>query len=73
MAECCGGRCRRKQAILVRQGGLSGRWYAVTRYKRVDDTIVEAQEKHDITDDLVATLVGAGWTPPEAGGGQSSE
>ena len=62
--QCCKGHCRRKHPILIRRGWISGRWYAVTRYKDLGSGDVEAQEKHDITEDLVPYLISQGWTPP---------
>lgn len=67
---CCNGHCRRKQPILVRQGGLTGQWYAVTRWKQVvpkwsttGKELIEAVEKHDLPD-LHDYLISQGWTPP---------
>jgi hypothetical protein len=51
---CCHGACRRSKPILIRQGGLSGRWYAVTAYRVLPDGMVEATEKHDITAEMQA-------------------
>lgn len=61
---CCNENgCRRKLPIVIRRGGFTGRWFAVTRYT-LHDGLLDASEKHDITDDLVAALLNEGWTPP---------
>ncbi len=56
--------CRRTLPIKIRRGYLSDRWYAITKYT-VKENWLTASQKHDITDDLVAALLDAGWTPPE--------
>lgn len=55
--------CRRTTPILVRKGGLSGRWYAITRF-HLKGALIVADQKHDVTDDLIAALIEEGWTPP---------
>jgi hypothetical protein len=61
---CTEDRCRRKAPILIGHGWLTDKWFAITRYRRLDGEMVEAQEKHDITDQLHTALIQAGWTPP---------
>ena len=66
--RCCNEyRCRRTKPIVIRRGGLSGRWYAITDYGPVKgyDHLIEARQKHDITANLIAALIDAGWTPPQ--------
>jgi len=75
---CCDeDRCRRRKPILIRRGWLSGRWYAITDYvpARVGSNLIDARQKHDVTDELVPALIDAGWTPPpseSASGGATS-
>jgi hypothetical protein len=45
---CCGGYCRRKHPPRLMRGGLTGRWYIVTRYKDLGDGNYEATEKHEL-------------------------
>lgn len=65
--KCCHEyRYRRSKPILIRRGGLSGRWYAITDYVRIERdgrNLVDARQKHDVTDELVAALMAEGWTP----------
>ncbi|MDQ2727542.1 MAG: hypothetical protein M3Y91_06700 [Actinomycetota bacterium] len=70
--HCTEYRCRRQTPILIRQGGLTGRWYAITdwkhrtpRWSTTCEQLIEAMQKHDITDELTNALLDAGWTPPE--------
>jgi hypothetical protein len=54
--------CRRKTKILIRQGGLSQRWYAVTNYGppyRNGTVQVSTGGKHDITKDIEAVRADA--------------
>lgn len=37
--------------MLIRRGGLSGRWYLVTDYK-VSGKALEMQRRHDVTDEI---------------------
>jgi len=70
--DCClEYRCRRKKPILIRLGPLSGRWYAITDWKETvpkwsttGRPMIECMQKHDVTDELTAALIDAGWTPP---------
>jgi hypothetical protein len=72
MSCCREYRCRRAKPILIRQGWLSGRWFAITDYKSVEPMgrapdappLIEALQKHDVHDEMVAALIDAGWTPP---------
>lgn len=67
MSKCCDEyNCRRKNPILVRQTGLTGRWVVVTRYTASSHSpdIITASEKHDIDDDFTEYLKRLGWTPP---------
>ncbi len=41
---------------LIRRGGLSDRYYAITRYKTKPDGTIEAIEKYDISDDMAPFL-----------------
>lgn len=71
MGKCCDeSNCRRSTPILIRRGGFSGRWFVITAYKpRHPDlprSYIESTVKHDVTDELTAQLIGAGWTPPTA-------
>jgi hypothetical protein len=52
--------CRRKQPIRLVQSGLTGRWYFVTRWKDRGDGLIEAVEKHMVTDDVAALLDSGG-------------
>lgn len=55
MGGCCDeAGCRRSQPILIRQGALSGRWYAITRWKHSPPDRIEVVEKHEIVIDLEA-------------------
>lgn len=58
--------CRRATPILVRQGWLTGRWYAITRHRlnHSHPHLIVATQKHDVTDSLIPALIDAGWTPP---------
>lgn len=57
MSACCNSsNCRRTREILINRGPLSGRWYAVTRYKDLGDGNIEAQEKHDITEQITGII-----------------
>ena len=47
------------QPILILQGPLTGRHYAVTKYQRQGDNLL-AKEKHDVTDQIKA-LQAAAW------------
>lgn len=50
--NCCSeSACRRTKPLLVRRGGLSGRWYLVTDYK-VNGSVLEMQKRHDVTDEI---------------------
>lgn len=71
MTKCCGGTCARRRPILIRQGPLSGRWFAITGWQEVGvstdkgtRSIIQSTAKHDITDELTTALLDAGWTPP---------
>jgi hypothetical protein len=60
---CTEGRCRRRQPYRIRRGALSGRWYLITRWRvrgsgLSSGPVVEALERHDITDELIAALLG---------------
>lgn len=44
--------CRRRKPFLIRQGGLSGRWFLVTDYKDLGNGTVESKTRHDITESL---------------------
>lgn len=61
--------CQRSKPFLIRQGGLTGRWFLLADYKTSGDKgqFIEAKRKHDITDDLLAALTAAGWSPPTEG------
>lgn len=68
MSACCNEYdCTRKYPVLVRRSGLTGRWYAITRYvrNREHPHLITTSQKHDVTDDLTAELIAAGWTPPK--------
>lgn len=66
MNGCCGEyKCHRKKPVLVRRAMLSGRWMVVTDYKEMDNGIIRAITKHDVTEDLTGYLLSLGWTPPE--------
>jgi hypothetical protein len=57
MSGCCDDYfCKRRKPILIRKGGLSDRWFAVTAYTVMPDhpgTVRSANGgKHDITDDI---------------------
>ena len=46
---CCKERsCRRKTPLVLRQGGLSGRWYLGTRWVK-DGKAIVFHERHDVT------------------------
>jgi hypothetical protein len=63
--KCCDEyRCRRSKPLLVRKGGFSGRWFVITDYKPRGENGIEAMQKHDVTDELIAQLLADGWTPP---------
>ena len=47
--------CDRSTPVLIRRAGLTGRFYALTRYHRTDGRIV-ADVKHDVTDEIVALI-----------------
>lgn len=66
MTCCTEHGCRRSKPFLIRLGPFSGRWLLITDYKTTGDRdqFIEAKAKHDITDDLIAALTDAGWTPP---------
>lgn len=54
---CCSAHnCRRKQPIMLSRGGLSQRWYAVTRWKDRGDGLFEAIEKHELAPEVSAAL-----------------
>jgi hypothetical protein len=41
--------------VLIRKSELTGRWYAITRYRTQGDTII-ALRKYDVTDQVEAAL-----------------
>ncbi len=47
-AKCCDGNCSRTQTILIRQGGLTGQWFAITKWKEGPNGTVVALEKHEV-------------------------
>jgi hypothetical protein len=62
--QCCNGTCRRKSPIRVVLSDLSGRAYAVTRWRPWGTDGFEAIEKHDVTDDVTFLMQKAwneGW------------
>jgi hypothetical protein len=62
---CCNEyRCRRTKPLLIFRGSLTGRWYVATDYKSRPGGGLEALQKHDVTDEMTAALIAAGWTPP---------
>lgn len=56
MTCCSEYNCRRKQSIMLSRGGLSQRWYAVTRWKDKGNGLYEAVEKHQLDPMLSAAL-----------------
>lgn len=72
MSDCCDDYfCKRRKAILIRRGGLSDRWYAVTSYTTMADhpqTVRSANGgKHDITEQIEAIRAEARQEGYEAG------
>lgn len=55
MSACCNGACRRQTPIRVLMSDLTGHAYAITRWRRKGD-FLDAQEKHDVTDDVTVLL-----------------
>jgi hypothetical protein len=71
MSACCREYgCKRKMPYFIGLGPFSRRWKLLTRYTTKpslndpDKVLIEALEKHDIHDQLVAALLREGWTPP---------
>lgn len=40
----------------IRAGGLSGRIFAITSYNKFSDGRIEAKEKFDVTEDVIAAV-----------------
>lgn len=60
------------QRPLIRSGGLSGRIFAITSYNKFSDGRVEAKQKFDVTEDVLAALPGSvriWWCADQMSGG----
>lgn len=40
------------QPVILRRGPITGKIYAITKYRRSEDGHLVAQEKHDVTSDF---------------------
>jgi hypothetical protein len=61
--------CKRRSPILLRHGGFSGAWYAVTAYTPTGGGIVSVHTggKHDVTEQL-ETICAEAWRQGHAAG-----